>query len=319
MQLYVIVVFIFLLPGDGIRFVSIKNVDMEEDKMKPFLVNLILFIFLLTFVQCGGGYKLRGVVYDAELKAVPEAKVVVQYNSGRDSLVTYSDEQGNFVLKGIKTKEAKIFVRSPNFIPLQQDFVFKNSEEVTQLKLVYRPTRIIGRVICAKTKQPLPRVKVTETVSEVSVLTDQNGRFVIDRGLDPDLDQELTFNLANYNRTSLMVKAKLHRDVDVGDVLLSPLPGFDPTLQSEAQDQLGNDDRPILQDAMGARGTGRLEDFLMSHEKFTFAQFKKLLDEIRANNTEENTRKNLEYYLQEGWIEEIEPGLYLSKRYNPNP
>ncbi len=287
--------------------------------MKHRIIFWLLLASSLWFIRCGGGYQLHGVVYDAALKAVPNARVVVRYNAGKDSVVTIADEQGNFTIKNVKAKDAKIIIRSPNFRPLEQDLVFKKDVEVNQFKLVYRPTRIIGRVLCSETHKPLPGVKVTEMVSEVSVLTNENGKFVIDRGLDPDLEQILYFTKTNYNRKEMSVKAIAHQDVDVGDVLLTPLPGYDPSLNTADDSEFSVDDQRTPLDAAGIQSSGRLESFLVNNERFTFQQFQQLLNEIHPNNTEKNTRENLEYYIQKGWIEEIEPGLYKSNRYNPNP
>lgn len=277
-----------------------------------FLWALLLSFSASLLIGCGGGYKLSGKVVNMEFREVPNAQVMVKDPNKKDSLVTTTDLTGSFRFENLKNRNIEITVSATDYQTNIKRVILKNEDQIEQIQLRYRPTRVLGRVLNSKTKEPLQNVlvKVLGTGSNLSVLTDQSGEFVLE-GLDADLLTIIQFSRTNYNPQNRSVQPKLYRDVDLGDIYMTTIVPSEIYTSTE-EEQLSEKDTEVSSEVRGNPVQAQIKNFLKETERFTRTEFFDKMREIRGNFSDEDIERNLQEYIRIGLIEEEGVGTYRS-------
>lgn len=287
-------------------------------KMYPRLsICFIGIVFLMLLASCGGGYKFTGKVTNTRFKEVPNARVVVRDVAKDDSVVTNTGFDGIFLVEDLKNPDLEVSIKADTYLPLLKRITLTQKEIFETFQMQYHPTRILGKVFDSKTQKPLPNVLVKVTPGNVTVLTNERGEFVLDQGLDPDLDNILYFSLNNYNIQSRTVKPELYRDTDLGEVYLTPLIDFSQLTETEVKRLSSADIDPTKSVGQTVRSND-IRNFLLRTEKFTFDEFSVMLREATNRNfTDEDILEQLREYIRLGQVQEEGINSYKSLIYDP--
>lgn len=282
-----------------------------------FLGIFFSLISLMLLTSCGGGYKFTGKVTNTRFKEVSNARVVIRDVTKDDSLVTTTGMDGLFLVEGIKNPDLEISIKADTYLPILKRITMNQKEIFETFQLNYHPTRIMGKVYDSKTQKPLSNVLVKVTPGNVTVLTNDQGEFVLEEGLDPDLDNVIFFSLQNYNVQSRTVKPELYRDTNLGEIYLTPLIDFSQLTETEVKRLSSADIDPTKSVGQTVRSND-IRNFLLRTEKFTFDEFSVMLRESTNRKfTDEEILEQLNEYVRLGQVKAEGINTYKSLIYDP--
>lgn len=261
-----------------------------------------LLVFLTFSLQMGcTSYQLLGNVVDLELNPVPDARVTLHYPASGDSLSVITAADGSYSLDGIKEKKVSVEVRAKHYQPQKRDLTINKKVQSEQLQIQHSPTRISGQVLDSKTKEPLQSVVIRILPNMISILTDIDGRFMLDNGIDPELQTTLQFTRSNYNVNTKIVQPRQYQLVDIGQVYMTTI--LDPKMDATGKlSKLQSVDTDISQDARNIPIDQSIQAFLRDSEEFTKEQFGAKLRETNRTISDETISKNLEELVKSGKI-----------------
>lgn len=275
------------------------------------VLRLMLFIVLLISAMGCSSYRLVGKVMDMELKEIPNAKVTVRYADDSDSLGTVTQLDGSYVVDGIDKPNVILEVHADKYKKASKSITLKNKEQFEQITLQFKATKIIGRVLDSKSKKPLQNVLIKVLPANISVVTDEMGRFAAQQGLDPDLTNTFQFTKPNYNVNNMMVQPKRYETLDLGEIYLTAI-SQQLAQASDSLQSLQSHDISVSQYSYSVPIDENTMDFLYSHEHFTKEEFASKMREINPNISDETVQKNLQGLIDSNKVTLMENGTYQS-------
>jgi len=144
---------------------------------------------------------------------------------------TTNDEEGNYEFRDLPAGTYALEVSAPfHFVDISNRSVEVVSGQITQAKPVFLrawadAAKLLGRVIDANTKQPLPEVKidvvcVTRICNALSATSDAQGAFEV--LLWPDLEAVLSISPRGYQAQSIAIKPLGPRNQKTIEIALVP-------------------------------------------------------------------------------------------------
>lgn len=261
-----------------------------------------LLVFLALALQMGcTSYRLVGNVVDLELNPVPGARVTLHYPSSGDSLSVVTAADGSYSLDGIEEQNVSVEVRAQHYQPQRRDLTINKEVQSEQLQIQHSPTRISGQVLDSKTKEPLQSVVIRILPNMISILTDIDGRFLLDNGIDPELPATLQFTRSNYNVYTKIVQPRQYQLVDIGQVYMTTI--LDPKMDATGklrELQAGDIDNSLYSRNIPVDQS--IEAFLRDSDKFSRDEFGAKLRETSRTISDETITKNLEELVKSGKI-----------------
>ena len=281
-------------------------------RRRMLLVPFTFTLISLIFSSCSS-YRLVGKVVDLELNEVSNARISVKYLDNSDSLSAVTQADGSFNIGGINEPNIRIEVSAKNYQRKSQPILFKNKEEFKQIQLEFRPTRILGQVFDSKTKRTLQNVIIKILPNMTSIITDNNGKFIIEDGLDPDLTNTLQFTKTNYNVNTKMVQPELYRDYDLGNIYLTAIISQVATA-SGSTEMLNMSDIAVTNTVHNIPIDENTKIFLEERESFSRDEFASKMRETNSGITDKSIMDNLNGLIELGKITVDEKGIYHTKK-----
>jgi len=144
---------------------------------------------------------------------------------------TTNDEEGNYEFRDLPVGTYALDVSAPfHFVDLSNRSIEVVAGEVTQAKPVFLrawedAAKLVGRVIDANTKQPLPEVKLfvictSRICTGFSATSDAQGAFEI--RLWPDLQAQLSIEHLGYQPQLIVIESLGHRNQKTIEIALVP-------------------------------------------------------------------------------------------------
>ncbi len=157
---------------------------MRIDRFSSFFI-AFLFIFCLIAAICASGQasytaQIRGVVKDASGALVPQATITITNNGTGISTTSHTDNNGAYILTGLRPATYTIRAEGPGFRPSEQNNVVLQVDQQTSIDFTLHPLGVI----------------TTVEVSEAAPLLDTESAAV-----GTDITNEYVRDIPLYNRS----------------------------------------------------------------------------------------------------------------------